>query len=42
MVITYFMLFSKLEVGRVDPKLTVIFYVMVLDDFYNYVCSLDM
>lgn len=41
MVITYFMLFSKLEVGRVDPKLTVIFYVMVLD-FYNYVCSLDM
>lgn len=31
-----------LKVERVDPKLTVIFYIMVLDDFYNYVYSLDM
>lgn len=42
MVITYFLLFSKLKVKRVDPKLTVIFYIMVLDDFYNYAYSLDM
>lgn len=42
MVITHFLLFSKLEVKRVDPKLTVIFYIIVLDDFYNYAYSLDM